>query len=783
MNSSRPAWVGKTLGNRYKIEAILGRGGMSVVYRAHDPNLNRKVALKIIHPHLTNNADFIRRFEQEATLIAQLRHPHIIQVHDFSHDENTYYMVMEHIPGETLSHRLQTLNDAGMRLPLADSVRIMSKICDAVDYAHQRRMIHRDLKPANIMLTLLGEPILMDFGIARLVGDQPQTAVRGPFGTAAYMSPEQVHGEEADHRSDIYALGIMLYEMLSGDLPFFDESTYQLMVKQVNEPVPDIQAVEMNTPHSLVNIMEKALSKNPDNRFQTAAEMGNALNTLGIQMDSPADTLADRHLGRLETLWQEAHNLFDDRQWIACLDKLDELRRTDADYKHNKTTIMREDTLNHLSQQARRLYDAEKYAESLACIQAIRSRDAEFPVNELEFKVLLAQQQAGLRAQLEELYTAATDHLEKREYTAALVTWESVQLQKEDLTFPDRLLVEKRAKEGICTAVYTEAISALAQQDPELALAKMAEVSTYDPRFPDPQQVKSKAEAMLNQLPEPARTRPSWVWPLLIILLLLIIVGIIFIPPRLNQVTVATSPTPTVELAVVLPTNPPTKTATATATPTAQPTTTPTLLPTATATATPTATPSQTPTAMATTQPSEKATVRENVTVFAEPVATAAEITILEAGEEVWVLGRSQTGNWLYVSTDAGNRGFVSLDRLDWSGDVASLLIREGTPLIANSTNIPNPDGSVVTLALYQLEGTQQCNGQAWTMSVFMEGLGGNDRYNYYWNDQLLAAEVNGSHTFTVSSDGGPVIGTGRVTSGSNTAEAELFINNPHCNE
>lgn len=226
MTNVGPAWVGQTLGNRYKIEAVLGRGGMSAVYRAHDPNLNRRVAVKIINQNLTDNAEFIKRFEQEASLIAQLRHPNIIQVHDFNHEGNIYYMVMEYIPGETLSHRLEALKNAGLRLPLTDTVRIMAKICSAVDYAHQRRMIHRDLKPANVLLDLLGEPTLTDFGIAKMVGAQPSpftTAV--PMGTAAYMSPEQVRGEEADHRSDIYSLGIILYEMLSGDPPFHDDST------------------------------------------------------------------------------------------------------------------------------------------------------------------------------------------------------------------------------------------------------------------------------------------------------------------------------------------------------------------------------------------------------------------------------------------------------------------------------------------------------------------------------------------------------------------------------
>ncbi|MCA9947178.1 MAG: serine/threonine protein kinase, partial [Anaerolineales bacterium] len=150
-----PSWIGRTIGGRYEIESILGRGGMSSVYRANDPNLRRKVAVKIIHQHLSDNDEFIQRFEQEAAVIAQLRHSNIVQVHDFNHEGDVYFMVMEFVPGETLAKRLEALKNAGIRLPLNDTIRILTTICDAIDYAHQRRMIHRDLKPANVMINLL----------------------------------------------------------------------------------------------------------------------------------------------------------------------------------------------------------------------------------------------------------------------------------------------------------------------------------------------------------------------------------------------------------------------------------------------------------------------------------------------------------------------------------------------------------------------------------------------------------------------------------------------------
>jgi serine/threonine-protein kinase len=163
MSQPQPSWIGHTIDGRYQIEALLGAGGMSSVFRATDPNLHRTVAVKLIHSHLSIDPEFVRRFEQEAAAVAQLRHPNIIQVYDFDHEGDTYYMVLEHVPGETLQNRLKALSDFGQRMSPAEAIQIMSTVCDAVAYAHQRNMIHRDLKPANVMLNPAGQPILMDF--------------------------------------------------------------------------------------------------------------------------------------------------------------------------------------------------------------------------------------------------------------------------------------------------------------------------------------------------------------------------------------------------------------------------------------------------------------------------------------------------------------------------------------------------------------------------------------------------------------------------------------------
>lgn len=270
-------WVGRTVGDRYRIEELLGQGGMSAVYRATDPNLRRTVAVKVIHPHLSNNEEFVRRFEEEAAAVAQLRHPNIIQVYDFDHDHGVYYMVMEFIAGESLMQRMNRLKKAGRRLPYLDALRYGIHLCDAIDYAHKRSMIHRDIKPANVMLDINGQAILMDFGIAKILGGQQHTATGAVIGTALYMSPEQIRSERFDHRTDIYSSGVTLFEMIAGRPPFEAEAAMTLMMMHLNNPVPDLRKLRPGVPEDMVRIVERAMAKAPGDRFHSAAEMAAAL--------------------------------------------------------------------------------------------------------------------------------------------------------------------------------------------------------------------------------------------------------------------------------------------------------------------------------------------------------------------------------------------------------------------------------------------------------------------------------------------------------------------------
>jgi serine/threonine protein kinase len=282
--------VGKKIGGRYEIDLLLGQGGMSEVYRAYDPNLRRKVAIKLIHSYLATDPKFINRFKEEAAAVARLRHSNIVQVYDFDFDGQNYYMVMEYLEGDTLQFRLKRQNSERRYLPLSEAVKTCIQLCDAVGYAHSHNLIHRDIKPANVIIDLTGHAILMDFGIVKIIGGDYHTATGASVGTATYMSPEQIRGERVDMRTDIYSLGVTLYEMLSGKPPFQGDSAFSLMMTVLNSPLPDLGSYRKDIPADLQQIVEKSMSKTITERYQSMEEMAAALQHIfpHLPIDSPS---------------------------------------------------------------------------------------------------------------------------------------------------------------------------------------------------------------------------------------------------------------------------------------------------------------------------------------------------------------------------------------------------------------------------------------------------------------------------------------------------------------
>ncbi len=265
--------IPKTIG-RYRIKAELGRGGMSTVYLAHDPRFERDVAIKLLPLELLHQPTFRRRFEREAKVVASLDHPAIVPVYDFGEEDGQPFLVMRFMTGGSLGERLKQ-----GAISVAESARIISKLAPALDEVHLHGVIHRDLKPSNILFDQRNEPYISDFGTAKLkYAHTKLTDTGGAVGTPAYMSPEQIQGEgELDGRSDIYTLGIILFEMLTGKHPYQTNTPIAVAVKHMFEPVPNLQEMEPSLPPACQEVIVQAMAKQKEHRYRTAVEFANAL--------------------------------------------------------------------------------------------------------------------------------------------------------------------------------------------------------------------------------------------------------------------------------------------------------------------------------------------------------------------------------------------------------------------------------------------------------------------------------------------------------------------------
>lgn len=274
----------------YRIVAPLGEGGMAAVYKAYQANMDRYVALKVLPRHFANDPQFVARFEQEAKVLAKLRHPHILPVHDYGEADGFTYLVMPFIESGALISLLRE-----KPLPLEQINRIISQVGDALDYAHSQGIIHRDVKPSNILVDERGNCMLVDFGIAKIVeGSANLTQTGGVLGTPAYMSPEQGRGGAVDHRIDIYALGVILYEMATGRVPFKAETPIAVLVKHINDPLPPPGVVNPALPPAVEQVILKAMAKNPDDRFATAGEMVAAMAAAVSNISRAAPVAGDK---------------------------------------------------------------------------------------------------------------------------------------------------------------------------------------------------------------------------------------------------------------------------------------------------------------------------------------------------------------------------------------------------------------------------------------------------------------------------------------------------------
>ncbi|CAG0956629.1 eukaryotic-like serine/threonine-protein kinase [Anaerolineales bacterium] len=270
---SIPAQIG-----RYKIKSELGRGGMATVYLAFDPSFNRDVAIKVLPREMLHDPQFRARFEREIKMAAGLEHPAIVPVYDVGEDNGQPYFVMRLLTGGSLAEII-----AQGRISFEETARIISKIAQGLTYAHKKGVVHRDLKPDNILFDENGDPFISDFGVARLAESTGSlTGSSGVIGTPAYMSPEQARGDVIDSRSDIYGLGVIVYQMLSGHQPYSADTPMGVVVKHITEPVPEILSDVPSLPAAVDQVIRLSMAKDKNKRYATAVDLAKALNLIAF---------------------------------------------------------------------------------------------------------------------------------------------------------------------------------------------------------------------------------------------------------------------------------------------------------------------------------------------------------------------------------------------------------------------------------------------------------------------------------------------------------------------
>jgi len=266
------------LNGRYRIIDRIGSGGMSVVYRAQDLSLGRHVAVKVLHENLTDDEGFLRRFQREAHAAANLSHPNVVTVHDIGQDGNRHYIVMEFVDGRTLKQLVKLQNQQGRTLSIEQALDLGIQICAGIGYAHRANLVHCDVKSQNILVTNDDRVKVADFGIARAISEATQHTVDSQiWGTPHYFSPEQAAGLGATPASDVYAIGVVLFELLTGRLPFLAETHTALALKHMHEPPPRASDINPLIPSQLDQILLKVLSKEPAARYRTGDQLGRIL--------------------------------------------------------------------------------------------------------------------------------------------------------------------------------------------------------------------------------------------------------------------------------------------------------------------------------------------------------------------------------------------------------------------------------------------------------------------------------------------------------------------------
>ena len=471
---------------RYDVVAELGRGGMGIVYRGEDRLIGREVAIKTLTEATPELRD---RFYVEARS-GILNHPNIVTVYEFGDHEGIPYIAMEYVSGDSLEKILRS----GRKLTLLESLSIIEQLCSGLGYAHQNRVVHRDIKPANLIVQPDGKVKIVDFGIARLADQATRlTKTDAVIGTFHYIAPERLKGEMSDGRSDIWSVGVMLYQMLSGELPFNGEDVSTLY-KVINEPHPPLRNMVPDLPEELVAIVDRALAKNPDDRYSVAEEM--AFDLQGI-----SEGLKKERVGDLLT---SAKRLMEQRQFASARSVLIDLQRIDPqnleakrlsrDVQEQLNRLQKADQVRQIVEQAEEAVLSQHYDDAVSNYRQAMKLDPDntLQLNEkLENALRLKEKQDKIRS----LWQQAGDARERGDLVSAQeYLGQALKLDEKSTDLRNAYVtvvreMERKAKEGQLQELLTSARQEYSSRRYTDAVARLRAAAEIDPVHPEVQRL------------------------------------------------------------------------------------------------------------------------------------------------------------------------------------------------------------------------------------------------------------------------------------------------------
>jgi tetratricopeptide (TPR) repeat protein/tRNA A-37 threonylcarbamoyl transferase component Bud32 len=414
--------IGEILGNRYKIIREIGSGGMAWVYLAEDLIEGVRVAAKVLYPQFSEDISYIQRFNREAKLAINLSEPHIVRVLDYGATRDIHYLIMEYIEGRDL---LEILEERGP-LPYQEVLNIASQVARALDHANQQGVVHRDIKPQNLMVTADGVVKVCDFGIARAV-TLPSLTHSGFVGSPYYISPEQAMGEHVDVRSDIYSLGVVMYQILSGRLPFDAKSPWSIISQHIASKTPSLRLDNEDLPEAVEHLVNRAMAKRPEDRFQTPAELIQAVEDVlgGKEIAEVKIPVPERDIpGLAENLYQRAVEASQAGEWQRAVNLFNQVINLQPDYEDATERLAeagRQARLSALYAAANRALEAKRWQEAIDELSEIVAIDAHYKdASKLLTSAGLAFSGSKAQEKLKDLYQRGLEHFDAQEWSRAI---------------------------------------------------------------------------------------------------------------------------------------------------------------------------------------------------------------------------------------------------------------------------------------------------------------------------------------------------------------------------